>query len=54
MADQELPVIAKFAVRRRAYLAPDGTVLRDPPDFASDHDLVVSLYVPWCWRAPST
>ena len=44
MADQDLPVIAKFAVRRRAYLAPDGTVLRDLPDFAGDRDLVVSLY----------
>ena len=44
MADQDLPVIAKFEVRRRAYLAPDGSVLRDLPDFAGDHDLVVSLY----------
>jgi 2-oxoisovalerate dehydrogenase E1 component alpha subunit len=44
MADQDLPVIAKFEVRRRTYLAPDGTVLRDLPDFAGDHDLVVSLY----------
>jgi pyruvate dehydrogenase E1 component alpha subunit len=44
MADQDLPVIAKFAVRRRAYLAPDGSVLRDLPDFAGDQDLVVSLY----------
>ena len=44
MADQYLPVIAKFEVRRRAYLAPDGSVLRDLPDFAGDHDLVVSLY----------
>lgn len=44
MADQNLPVIAKFAVRRRAYLALDGSVLRDLPDFASDQDLVVSPY----------
>lgn len=44
MADQDLPVIANFAVRRRAYLAPDGSVLRDLPDFASDQDLVASLY----------
>ena len=44
MADQDLPVIAKFAVRRRAYIAPDGSVLRDLPDFASDQELVVSLY----------
>ena len=44
MADQDLPVIAKFAVRRRAYLAPDGSVLRELPDFAADQNLVVSLY----------
>ena len=44
MADQDLPVIAKFAVRRRAYITPDGTLLRDLPDFASDQELVVSLY----------
>ena len=44
MADQDLPVIAKFAVRRRAHIAPDGTVLRDLPDFAGDQELVVSLY----------
>jgi pyruvate dehydrogenase E1 component alpha subunit len=31
-------------VRRRAYLAPDGSVLRDLPDFAGDQDLVISLY----------
>jgi hypothetical protein len=37
-------VIANFAVRRRAYLAPDGSVLRDLPDFAGDQDLVISLY----------
>jgi 2-oxoisovalerate dehydrogenase E1 component alpha subunit len=44
MDDQDLPVIAQFVVRRRAYLAPDGGILRDPPGFASDRDLVVSLY----------
>ncbi len=44
MANQDLPVIAKFEVRRRAYIAPDGGVLRDLPDFARDQDLVVSLY----------
>ncbi len=44
MADQDLPVIAKFAVHRRAYLAPDGSVLRDLPDFAGDQNTVVSLY----------
>jgi hypothetical protein len=44
MANEELPVIAKFEVRRRAYIAPDGTVLRDLPDFADDQNLVVSMY----------
>src|SRR5215469_5957612 len=41
---KELPVIARFEVRRRAYLAPDGTILRDLPDFATDHNLVVAIY----------
>ena len=27
MADEEFPVIARFEVRRRSYLAPDGTML---------------------------
>jgi 2-oxoisovalerate dehydrogenase E1 component alpha subunit len=40
----ELPVIARFEVRRRSYLAPDGTVLRQLPSFASDTDLLVALY----------
>ena len=44
MADQDLPVIAKFAIHWRAYLAPDGSVLHDLPDFARGRDLVVSLY----------
>ena len=43
-ADEELPVIARFDVRRRFYLAPDGTVLRRLPDFASDSNLLISLY----------
>ena len=42
--DDGLPVIARFEVRRRSYLAPDGTVLRALPSFASDTDLLVSLY----------
>jgi hypothetical protein len=33
MADEELPVIAKLEVRRRAYLAPDGAILRDLPSY---------------------
>jgi 2-oxoisovalerate dehydrogenase E1 component alpha subunit len=44
MADEELPVIARFEVRRRSYLAPDGAVLRPLPRFASDIDVLISLY----------
>ena len=41
---KELPVIARFEVHRRAYLAPDGTILRDLPDFAADQNLVAAIY----------
>src|SRR5215469_10554911 len=41
---EELPIVAAFAVRRRAYLAPDATVLGQLPRFASDTPLVASLY----------
>src|SRR5438445_10342989 len=44
MADEGLPVIARFEVRRRSYLAPDGTVLRPLPSFASDTGVLLSLY----------
>ena len=44
MTDEGLPVIARFEVRRRSYLAPDGTVLRPLPSFASDTATLVSLY----------
>jgi pyruvate dehydrogenase E1 component alpha subunit len=44
MADEELPVIARFAVRRRGYLAPDGTLARPLPQFVSDTELLLSLY----------
>src|SRR3989442_6970181 len=44
MADEELPVIARFEVRRRSYLAPDGTVQRRLPSFGSDTKLLLSLY----------
>ena len=44
MADEGLPVIARFEVRRRSYLAPDGTVLRPLPDFASDIPTLLALY----------
>src|SRR5881398_2287512 len=44
MADEGLPVIARFEVRQRSYLAPDATALRSLPGFASDTDLILSLY----------
>jgi 2-oxoisovalerate dehydrogenase E1 component alpha subunit len=44
MADEALPVIAQFEIRRRAYIAPDGTVLNALPRFASNRELLVSLY----------
>ena len=44
MADEGLPVIARFEVRRRSYLAPDGTVLRPLPRFASGTGVLISLY----------
>lgn len=44
MPDEDLPIVATFEVRRRAYLAFDGTTLTDPPDFVSDRELLVSLY----------
>jgi len=42
--DEPLPVIARFEVRRRAYLAPDGSINRQLPAFASDTRLLVRLY----------
>jgi 2-oxoisovalerate dehydrogenase E1 component alpha subunit len=44
MADEGLPVIARFEVHRRSYLAPDGTVLRPLPSFTSDIGVLLSLY----------
>ena len=44
MADDDFPVIARFEVRRRQYLAPDGTVLRPLPSFAADNSSLVALY----------
>src|SRR6266403_4797630 len=44
MADEGLPVIARFEVRRRSYLAPDGSVLRPLPAFAADVPILVALY----------
>jgi 2-oxoisovalerate dehydrogenase E1 component alpha subunit len=43
-SDANLPVIGRFEVRRRSYLAPDGTALRPLPAFAADTDLLRSLY----------
>ena len=43
-ATEELPVIARFEVRRRNYLAPDGSISRAPPAFATDAKLLVGLY----------
>jgi 2-oxoisovalerate dehydrogenase E1 component alpha subunit len=40
----DLPVIAQFEVRRRGYVAPDGAVRQKLPDFASNTDLLLSLY----------
>jgi Dehydrogenase E1 component len=40
-AAEDLPVIARFEVRRRSYLAPDGSVLRSLPDFASNTGLLL-------------
>jgi 2-oxoisovalerate dehydrogenase E1 component subunit alpha len=44
MADEDIPVVARFDVRRRSYLAPDGRILRKPPDFVVDIQSLVSLY----------
>ena len=43
-ANDELPVIARFEVRHRTYLAPDGSISRKLPAFASDSQLLVALY----------
>ena len=40
MADGGLPVIARFEVRHRNYLAPDGSINRPLPAFASDANLL--------------
>jgi pyruvate dehydrogenase E1 component alpha subunit len=44
MADESLPVIAQFDVRRRSYVAADGTTTRTLPSFAGDIQALVSLY----------
>src|ERR1700730_16380000 len=42
--NQDLPVIARFEVRYRNYLAPDGSIARPLPAFASDANLLIALY----------
>lgn len=42
--NQDLPVIARFEVRHRNYLAPDGSINRPLPAFASDASLLIALY----------
>jgi 2-oxoisovalerate dehydrogenase E1 component alpha subunit len=44
MAKEQLPVIARFEVRHRNYLAPDGSLNRPLPAFASDATVLVALY----------
>src|SRR5712692_12116381 len=44
IAQGELPVIARFEVHRRGYLAADGTVRRQLPAFTSNAKLLLSLY----------
>src|SRR5436190_21053300 len=41
---EQLPVIARFEVRHRSYIAPDGSVIRKPPVLADNTELVVTLY----------
>ncbi len=44
MQDEDFPVIAHFEVRRRGFLAPDGTALRPLPSFAADKSSLIALY----------
>ncbi|SFI16466.1 thiamine pyrophosphate-dependent enzyme [Bradyrhizobium sp. cf659] len=44
VANERLPVIAHFDVRRRNYLASDGSIARPLPVFAADAKLLVGLY----------
>jgi 2-oxoisovalerate dehydrogenase E1 component alpha subunit len=44
MTRRDLPIIANFAVRRRAYIAPDGHPVGELPDFASDQGVLVTMY----------
>ena len=44
MADEELPVVACFEVRRRSYVAPDGTLERRPPEHLANAASLIPLY----------
>ena len=44
MTDESLSVIAHFDVRRRVYVAPDGTVAGKLPAFAADTSALIALY----------
>jgi 2-oxoisovalerate dehydrogenase E1 component alpha subunit len=44
MANEALSVIARFEVRRRRYLGPDGATAVELPAFAADAPSLVSLY----------
>ncbi len=44
MPAQGLPVIARFEVHHRGYIAPNGSINHPLPTFASDADLLVALY----------
>jgi 2-oxoisovalerate dehydrogenase E1 component subunit alpha len=43
-ATEDLPVVARFEVRRRNYLAADGSINRPLPDFATNAKLLIGLY----------
>jgi 2-oxoisovalerate dehydrogenase E1 component alpha subunit len=44
MADQQLPVIARFEVRRRQVLTPDGSLIGMLPAVCADAEVLVRLY----------
>jgi pyruvate dehydrogenase E1 component alpha subunit len=44
MADEDLPIVAHFEVRRRGYLAPDGTLARRPPEHLANAASLIPLY----------
>jgi hypothetical protein len=44
MTDENLSVIAHFDVRRRGYVAPDGTAVGKLPSFADDVPALIALY----------